>query len=85
MRSWACWSQHQSDGPGAVGDIGDVEVPCHQRAEDALHRVEHLNGGGRIVDRRRERPQADVGQQPEREQRILADAPARPANAAEAA
>jgi hypothetical protein len=40
-------------------------------AEDALHGVEYLDGGGRIVDRGRQGSQADVGEEPESEQQIL--------------
>ena len=39
--------------------------------EDVLEVVEHLDGGGRVVDRGRQRPDRDVDQDPQREGRVL--------------
>ena len=65
--------QDHPDRAGIVGYFSGVKVPGYERDEDALHGVEYLHGGGRIVDRRRQSSQADVGQEPECEQRILVE------------
>jgi hypothetical protein len=64
-----------------------VAVAQHRMAErltppdlqqQVLDVVEHLDGGGRVVDGRRERPDGDVDQDAEGEGRVLLDGPLPP-------
>ena len=62
------------DTPSARRDRECVPIS----AERVLEVVDHLDGGRRVVDGRRQRPDRDVDEDPEREGRILVDRPLDP-------
>ena len=64
--------------PGAVEDLLVVQVPLADRAQQAMKLVDGEHGGGRIVDRRRQRLDRDIDDDAKREGGVLLHGALRP-------
>ena len=71
---------HEAQRVGAVAILpAPVETwSAADQSERVLEVIDHLNGGRRIVDSRRQRPDRDIDENPEREGRVLVDRPLDP-------
>jgi hypothetical protein len=65
--------EHDTQLAVGTADATDVEVATDDRVEQLVHAADRLDGGDRIVDRRRDGTEGDVDEQPEGEQRVLVE------------
>ena len=68
--SHGAWARRSAAFPG-IRDAADVELAPGQGPEQAVDRVERLDRGGGIVDRRRHSSQGDIREHAQGEQRVL--------------
>src|SRR5579872_4416846 len=66
-------SEYQPQLSGPVHDLVGAQITLADRAQHAVKLIDRQHGGGRVVDRRRQRPDGDVDHDPKRKGRILID------------